>query len=138
MPRQKGLIFKAGQSAVLFNRIEYYKMGVLKRRAKLGGTELPVQDIEEYYAYMAKQRHAGVAALVESGQDNEIEDDDDGIDFDFKEEHLKSFDDIDKGQGEFAPGSSLDATLKAMQNLVKDTDASAYRKQLKEQMSQKP
>ena len=138
MPRQKGLIFKAGQSAVLFNRIEYWKMGSLRRRSKLGGTDLPIQDIEDYFAYMAKQRQTGVAGLVEAEQPDEIDEDEDGLDFDFKAEHLKDFEDIDKGKGEFTPGSSLDATLKAMQSLVKETDASAYRKRLKEQMSQKP
>lgn len=129
MPRKKALIFKSGQSAVLFNRIIYYKDRVLRKRAKMGGTAIPVQDIEIYYAYMASQRAAVLPADAEPSEDF-AED----VDFDFKAEHLKGFEDIDEGKGDFAP-SSLDATLKAMQSVVKDRDASAYRNQIKEQQA---
>lgn len=138
MPRKKGLLFKAGGAAVLFNRIIYFKMPGLKWRAKMGGVDIPVQNIDDYYSYMATQRQSGLGAIMAAENENEVEEDDDGLDFDFKEEHLKSFDEIDKGEGDFKPGSSLDATLKAMQSFVKETDASAYRKQLKDQLSPKP
>ncbi|MDE2562818.1 MAG: type IV secretory system conjugative DNA transfer family protein [Sphingomonadales bacterium] len=126
MPRSKALIFKSGQHAILTRRVLYFKDRKLRRRAAMGGVALPIQPMEDYYAYMAAQRgsdpgikDAGIAEDV-AGTD---------VAFDFREECEQAFDDIDAGSGDFAP-DKLPTTMEAMRALISEVDAAAYRRQL--------
>lgn len=129
MPRRKSLIFKAGQPAILSDRVLYFKDRTLRKRAAMGGVELPRQNIEDYYAYMAGQR-GFAAAFGDTDPDAESG----GVDFDFKADVEQVFDDLAANEGGFAP-ANITNTLAAMKGLIADADVSAYRHQLEAELS---
>ena len=129
MPRRKSLVFKSGQPAILSDRVLYFRDRTLRRRAAMGGVNLPRQNIEDYYAYMASQR--GFAqAFAEADQAEEGG----AVDFDFKAEVEQVFDDLEANAGDFAP-ANITTTLAAMKGAIAEADASAYRLQLAAEMS---
>ena len=129
MPRRKSLIFKAGQPAILSDRVLYFNDRTLRRRAAMGGVELPRQDIGDYYVYMASQR-----GFALSFGDADPVPGEDGVDFDFKAEVEQVFEDLAAGKGGFAP-ANISTTLAGMKGLIADGDASAFRLQLQAEMS---
>jgi type IV secretion system protein VirD4 len=129
MPRRKSLIFKAGQPAILSDRVLFFKDRTLRRRAAMGGVELPRQDIGDYYVYMASQR-----GFALSFGDADPVPEDDGVDFDFKAEVEQVFDDLAASKGGFAP-ANISTTLAGMKGLIAEADASAFRLQLQAEMS---
>jgi type IV secretion system protein VirD4 len=131
MPRRKSLVFKSGQPAILSDRVFYFKDRTLRKRAAMGGVELPRQDIEDYYAYMAGQRGFAVAF-----GDAEPDAESGAVEFDFKAEVEQTFDNLAANEGEFAP-ATLAETLAGMKGLIADVDASAYRRQLEAEISAK-
>lgn len=131
MPRRKSLVFKSGQPAILSDRVLYFRDRTLRRRAAMGGVNLPRQDIDDYYAYMASQR--GFA--VTFGETEQTEEDG-AVDFDFKADVERTLDDLETNEGDFAP-ATIAATLAGMRGLIADADASAYRLQLQSELSAK-
>ena len=131
MPRRKALVFKSGQPAILSDRVLYFKDRTLRRRAAMGGVDLPRQQIEDYYVYMASQR-----GFAQAFGDPAQTEEDGAVDFDFKAEVEQVLDDLATNEGDFAP-ASISTTLAGMKGLIADADATAYRLQLQAELSAK-
>ena len=131
MPRRKALVFKSGQPAILSDRVLYFKDRTLRRRAAMGGVDLPRQQIEDYYVYMASQR-----GFAQAFGDPEQTEEDGAVEFDFKADVEQVLDDLATNEGDFAP-ASISMTLAAMKGLIADADATAYRYQLQAELSAK-